>query len=166
MCVQQISYQYKCIFYYPRVTNFDALKQWTGICAHLITFSSRKYIILNKLSCFQSKHTFSEVREHLFCLKCQCAAIIYFDRHQFRRLSLAVAENDFFTVVQRSQGVLCILYKEDQTVSAVKNQQGECSMRSYNFKMDLNNVSQLKYYSIKKNMHYCIQNIYHMYYAT
>jgi len=52
---------------YPRVTSFDALyKQSTGICAQLITFSSRKYIILNKLSCFQSKHTFWEVREHLF----------------------------------------------------------------------------------------------------
>jgi len=49
---------------YPRVTSFDALKQLTDICAHLITFSSRKYFILNKLSCFKSKHTFSEVREH------------------------------------------------------------------------------------------------------
>jgi len=43
---------------YPRVTSFDALKQSTGICAHLITISSRKYIMLNKLSCSQSKHTF------------------------------------------------------------------------------------------------------------
>jgi len=31
---------------YPRVTSVDALKQSTGICAHLITFSSRKYIVL------------------------------------------------------------------------------------------------------------------------
>jgi len=37
------------------------------------------------------------------------AAIIYFDRQQFRRLLLAVAENDFFTVVQCSQDVLCIV---------------------------------------------------------
>ena len=54
---------------YPRVNSFDALKQSTDSCAHRITFSSRKIIILNKLSCFQSKHTFWEVRKHLFCLK-------------------------------------------------------------------------------------------------
>ena len=57
---------------YPRVTSFDALKQSTGICVYLITFSSRKYIILNKLSCYQSKHTFWEVKESLFCLKYNC----------------------------------------------------------------------------------------------
>ena len=45
---------------YPRVTSFDALKQLTDICAHRITLSGRKFIILNKLSCFQSKHTFWE----------------------------------------------------------------------------------------------------------
>ena len=61
-----------CAHEYPRVTSFDALKQLTDMCAHLITFSSRKYIILNKLSCFKSKHTLSEVREHLFCLKDRC----------------------------------------------------------------------------------------------
>jgi len=33
---------------YPRVTSSDAFKQSTGNCAHLITFSSGKYIILNK----------------------------------------------------------------------------------------------------------------------
>ena len=33
-------------------------------------------------------------------------------------------------------------------------------MRSFNFKMVLNNVS------INKHMHYCIQKIYHMYYTT
>ena len=111
---------------YPRVTSFDALKQSTDICTHLVTFSSRKYIILDKLSCFQSKHTFREVREHLFCLKyrcqrlneCTCAAIIYFDRHQFRRLSLAVEENDFFTVVQCSQGVLCIVQERPKIISS------------------------------------------------
>ena len=77
-------------YIYPRLTSFDAIKQSTGICEHHITFSSSKCITLNKLSCFQSKHTFWEVRERLFCLKyrCQrvfCAAIIYFGRHQFRR---------------------------------------------------------------------------------
>jgi len=30
---------------YPRVSRFNALEQSTDICAHLITFSSRKYII-------------------------------------------------------------------------------------------------------------------------
>ena len=85
---------------YPKVTSFNALKQSTDICAHLITFSSRKNIILNKRFCFQSKHTFWEARERLYCLKyrCQRVYIIYFDRHQFRRLSLAVAENDCFSL--------------------------------------------------------------------
>ena len=64
-----------CAHEYPRVTSFDALKQLTDICAHLITFSSRKYIILNKLSCFKSKHTLSEVSEHLFCLKYRCQRV-------------------------------------------------------------------------------------------
>jgi len=77
---------------YPRVTSFDARKQSTDICAHRITFSSGKIIILNKLYCFQSKHTFWEVREHLFCLKYRCQRVYVcrhhcFDRHQFRRLS-------------------------------------------------------------------------------
>ena len=81
---------------YPRVTSFDAVKQSTDICAHRITFSSRKFIILNKLSCFQSKHTFWEVREHLFCLKYRSQH--YFD--QFRSLSLAVEENDVFTLAR------------------------------------------------------------------
>ena len=56
-----------CQRVYPRVISFDALKQSTYICAHRIPFSSRKYIILNKLSCFQEKYTFRYVREHLFC---------------------------------------------------------------------------------------------------
>ena len=60
---------------YPRVTTFDALNQSTDICAHLITFSSSKYITLNKLSCFQSKLTFWEVRERLFCLKYRCQRV-------------------------------------------------------------------------------------------
>ena len=54
--------------HYHRVTSFGAFKQSTGINAHRITFSSRKYILLNKLSCFESKHTFWDVREHLFCI--------------------------------------------------------------------------------------------------
>jgi len=70
--------RFKCN--YPRFTSFDALKQSTGICAHLITFSSRKYIILNKLSCFESKHTILEVREHLFCLEYPCQRV-YMCRH-------------------------------------------------------------------------------------
>ena len=76
---------------YPRVTSFDVIKQSTDICAHQITFSSI-----------------------FFCLKYRCQQVYvcrhyYFDRQQFRRLSLAVEENDFFTVAQCSQGVLCIV---------------------------------------------------------
>jgi len=47
-----------------------------------------------------------------------CAAIIYFDRHQFRRLSLAVEENEFFTVVQRSQGVRCIVQERPKIITS------------------------------------------------
>jgi len=39
-------------------------------------------------------------------------------------------------------------------------------MKSFNFKMVLNNVNQLKHIQITKHMQYCIQNIYHVYYAT
>ena len=40
-------------------------------------------------------------------------------------------------------------------------------MRSFNFKMVLNNVSQLKHIQLTKHMHnYCIQKIYHVYYTT
>ena len=109
--------------WYPRVTSFDALKQSTDICSHRITFSSRKNIILNKLSCFQSKHTFGEVREHLFCLKYRCQRVYacrhhYVYRHQFRRLSLAVEENDIFTVVQCSQSVLCIVQERPKIIGS------------------------------------------------
>ena len=108
---------------YPRVTSFDALKQSTDIRAHQITYSSRIFIILNKLSCFKSKHTFWEVREHLFCLKYRCQRVYvcrhhYFDRHQFRRLSLAVVENDVFTVAQCSPGVLCIVQERPKIISS------------------------------------------------
>ena len=50
--------------------------------------------------------------------ECMCADIIYFDRHQFRRHSLAVEENDFFTVVQCSQGVLCIVQERPKIISS------------------------------------------------
>ena len=39
-------------------------------------------------------------------------------------------------------------------------------MKSFNFEMVLNNVSQLKYIQLTKHMHYCIQKIYHVYYTT
>ena len=39
-------------------------------------------------------------------------------------------------------------------------------MRSFNFKMVLNNVSQLKHIQLTKHMHYCIQKIYPVYYTT
>jgi len=40
-----------------------------------------------------------------------------FDRHQFRRLSLAVEENDLFTLAQCSQGVLCIVQERPKIIS-------------------------------------------------
>ena len=76
---------------YHRLTSFDALKQSTYICAHRITFSGRRIIILNKLSCFQSKQTFGR------------------SENIVSKSSLAVEENDFFTVAQCSHGVLCIV---------------------------------------------------------
>ena len=133
---------------YPRVTSFNALKQSTGFCAHLhvITFPSRKNIILNKRFCFQSKHTFWEIWELLFCLNIavnKCATIIYFDRHQFRRISLAVAENNFVHCSPVFTG--CTLYCtrkiKDYQQFTTKNQQAKCSMRSFNFKMVLYNFS-------------------------
>ena len=39
-------------------------------------------------------------------------------------------------------------------------------MRSFNFKIVLNNVSQLKHIQLTKHMHYCIQKIYHVYYTA
>jgi len=39
-------------------------------------------------------------------------------------------------------------------------------MRSFNSKIALNNVYQLKHIQLTKHMHYCIQNIYHVYYTT
>ena len=39
-------------------------------------------------------------------------------------------------------------------------------MRSFNIKIVLNNVSQLKHIQLTKHMHYCIQKIYHVYYTA
>ena len=39
-------------------------------------------------------------------------------------------------------------------------------MRSFNLKLVLNNVSLLKHIQLTKHMHYCIQNIYDVYYTT
>jgi len=50
--------------------------------------------------------------------ECMCATIIYFDRHQFRRLSLTVEENDFFTVIRCSQGVPCIVQERSKIFSS------------------------------------------------
>ena len=75
----------------------------------------------------------------------------------------------FFTVTQCSQSVLCIVQgrpKNDQKFTT-KNQQGKlCNMRSYNFKIVLINVSQLKHIPLTKHMHYCMHNIYRVYYTT
>ena len=108
---------------YPRVTSFDALKQSTDICAHQINFSSRKFIILNKLSCFQSKHTFWEVREHLFFLNiavnvCKCADIIIWTDTSFDAFHWLLKKNIIFTVAQCSQGVLCILQERPEIISS------------------------------------------------
>jgi len=84
------------------VTSFDALKQSTGICEHPITFSSSKYITLNKLSCFQSKHTFlgGQITSFLFKISLSrsvCVPSLFiFGRHQFRCLSLDVSQNNIF----------------------------------------------------------------------
>ena len=45
-----------------------------------------------------------------------------------------------------------------------KNQQG--NTRSFNFKMFLNKISQLKHIQLTKHMHYCIQIIYHVHSET
>ena len=110
---------------YPRVTSFDALKQSTDICIHLITFSSRKYIILDKLTCFQSKHTFREVREHLFCLKyhCQrvtCAAIINLTDTSFDAFHWLLKKT-IFSLLSSVHRVYFVSYKKDQRLSAVHN---------------------------------------------
>jgi len=45
-----------------------------------------------------------------------CGAIIYFGRHQFRRLSLAVSKT--LCVVQCSKGVLCIVQGRPKIISS------------------------------------------------
>jgi len=54
------------------------------------------------------------------------------------------------------------MYKEntDYLQFKTKNQQGKCSMMSFNYlEMVLNNVYQLKHVQLTKHMQYCIQNI-------
>ena len=107
---------------YPRVTSFDVIKQSTDICAHQITFSSRKFIFIHCLV-FNQSILFGRSENIFFCLKYRCQRVYvcrhhYFDRHQFRRLSLAVEENDFFTVAQCSQGVLCIVQERPKISSS------------------------------------------------
>ena len=79
------------------------------------------------------------------------ASIVHFDRHQRRRLSLAVAlYSAVFT------GVLCIvkdLKTKDVPQFTTKIQQDKCSIRSFNFKM-VNNVYQLKHIQLTKHMQY------------
>ena len=86
---------------YRIVTSFDALKQSTGICAHLITFSSRKYIILNELSCFQSKHTFWEVREHLICLKYRCQRVYVCLHYCIQKYTTCTIQHSGFFIILR-----------------------------------------------------------------
>ena len=111
---------------YPRVTSFNALKQSTDICIHLITFSSRKYIILDKLSCFPSKHTFWEVREHLFLFEISLSTIVCvpplfiltdtsFDAFHW------LLKKTFFSLQFSVHKVFFVLYKKDQRLSAVPN---------------------------------------------
>ena len=110
-----------CILKSPVSTPLSNQQTLIILCTSNYFFSSRKFIILNKLSCFQSKHTFWEVRtSFLFKILLSTSVRVhhYFDRHQFRRLSLAVEENDFFTVAQCSHGVLCILQERPKIISS------------------------------------------------
>ena len=111
---------------YILVASFDALKQSTGIYAHLITFSSRKYIILNKLSRFSIK-TYVQGGQRTSSLfnislstRLSVLPLFILTRHQFRHISLAAEENNFFTVVQCSQGVLCNVQGRPKIISSSK----------------------------------------------
>ena len=109
-------------FIYPRVNSFDALKQSTDICGHRITFSSRKFIILNKLSCFQSKHTFWEVREHLFLFKISLSTSVRAPLSLFWQTPVSTPfigcwSKRFFSA-QCSQGVLCIVQVRHKIISS------------------------------------------------
>jgi len=55
--------------------------------------------------------------------------------------------------------------KDDQQFRT-KNQQGKCSIKSFNFKMAVHNVYPLKLIQLTKHMSYCILNIYNVYCAT
>jgi len=55
--------------------------------------------------------------------------------------------------------------KDDQQFKTAI-QQGKCSLRSFNFKIVLYYVYQLKHIQLTKHMLYCKQNIYCMYYDT
>ena len=46
------------------------------------------------------------------------------------------------------------------------NQQDKCSIRSFNVQRVLNIVSKWKHIQLTQHVHYCIQNIYHVQYAT
>ena len=114
---------------YPRITSFDSLKQSTCICAYLITLSTRTYIILNQLFCFQSKHTFWEVRERmslLFKIKISLSTsvsvlplFILTDTsvYAFHWLLAQLQKTIVFTVVKCSQGVLCNVQGRPKIIS-------------------------------------------------
>ena len=99
--IENLSYTYR----------WSSLKGFTSLLG-LKKFPRRQKDkkILNKLSCFQSKHTFWEVREHLFCLKYRCQRVYVCRQH--------VKENDFFTVAQCSQRVLCIVQERPKIISS------------------------------------------------
>ena len=113
----------RLFYFYPRVTRFDALKRSTDICAHRITFSSGKIIILNKLSCTQSKQTFWEVREHLFCLKYRCVRVppSLFWQTPVSTPFIGCWRKRFFHCSLVFTWVYFVLYKNDQRLSAVHN---------------------------------------------
>ena len=97
---------------YSRVTSFDVIKQSTDIFAHQITFSSRKFIFIHCLV-FNQSILFVRSENIFFCLKYRCQRVYvchhhYFDRQQFRRLSLA----------HSSQGVLCIVQERPKIISS------------------------------------------------
>ena len=74
-----------------------------------------------------------------------------------------------FTVVQSSQGVLCIVQERPKIISSSKlklNKGNSVWGQLKKLKMVLNNISQLKHIQLTKHMHYCIQKIYHVYYTT
>ena len=64
-------------------------------------------------------------------------------------------------------GLFCNVQGRPKMISSLHLlQQGKCSIRSFNFKMVVNNSYRLKHIQLTKHTENCIQNIYHMYYAT